>query len=86
MKNSTINHVKSQAKRLKKSNQHFTYCQCLDLVSQELLGVRCFHELRKITEAQAADPTTQLAPTPNEFRANEWPYFDLPALKQTTLA
>lgn len=86
MKASTINHLKSQAKRLKKSNQHFTYCQCLDLVSRELYGVRSFHELRKIIDAQATDSTLQLATIPNEFRANDWPYFDLPQFTQITPA
>ena len=84
MQASTINHVKSQAKRFRKSNQHFTYCQCLDLVSQEICGVRSFHELRKNIDQQAFDSKAQLASNPNEFRANDWPYFELPSFKQTT--
>ena len=81
MNASTINHIKSQAKRLKKSNQSFTYCQCLDRVSQKLYGVRNFRELRKILDVQHDDSIIVTESSPNEFRANDWPYFELSAFK-----
>jgi len=81
MDQSTIRHIKSQAKRLKKTNQTLTYCQCLDVVAKKY-GVRDFHTLQA-TPRQIEVPAKKsihsiYSELPNEFRANNWPYFDLP--------
>jgi hypothetical protein len=81
MDHSTIRHIKSQAKRLKKTNQTLTYCQCLNVVAQKF-GVRDFHALQAMLQqievtAKKSTHSTDFR-LPNEFRANDWPYFDLP--------
>lgn len=77
MNTSTIRHIKSQAKRLKKNKGNASYCQCLDLVSQQLYGVRSFHDLRRALETQLYG-SIEADSFPNEFRANDWPYFEIP--------
>ena len=81
MDHSTIRHIKSQAKRLKKTTQTLTYCQCLDVVVQKY-GVRNFHALQAIPQQIEAPAKKSTYSTkfrlPNDFRANDWPYFDLP--------
>jgi len=84
MNHSTIRHIKSQAKHLKKTNQTLTYCQCLNIIAQEKYGVRHFHELRTTSQKNESpllkSNATKCLALPNEFRANDWPYFDLPVL------
>ena len=82
MDHSTIRHIKSQAKRLKKTNQTLSYCQCLDFVAQKKYGARHFHSLLT-TLRQAETPSKKSAYIANlnllnDFRGNDWPYFDLP--------
>jgi len=81
MDHSTIRHIKSQAKRLKKTTQTLSYCQCLDVVSQKI-GVRNFHTLQATPQQTEAPAKQSMYSTnfrlPNNFRANDWPYFDLP--------
>ncbi len=78
MNQSSIRHIKSLAKRLKKENKSFSHCQCLDLVSQQLYGVRHFHELQNTVSAAQIIPVSIPTKTQTDIRCNDWPYFQIP--------
>ncbi len=85
MNQSTIRHIKSLAKRLKKENKSFSHCQCLDLVSQQLYGVRHFHELQNTAcFAKIIKPSIPTK-TQTDIRCNDWPYFHIPDFNQSNI-
>ena len=87
MDHSTIRHLKLQAKRLKQNSQTLTYCQCLNLVAQKNNGSRNFHELQRTFQQVSSNLSTHETnlSSPNDFRCNDWPYFDLPKLSEKNL-
>jgi hypothetical protein len=82
MNQSSIRHIKSLAKRLKKENHTLSYCQCLDQVSRQLYGARNFHELQSTASADAVLPSLIPTKTHTDIRCNDWPYFHIPAFNQ----
>ncbi len=78
MNQATIRHIKSLAKRLKKEHKSFSHCQCLDLVSQQLYGVRHFHELQNTVSSAQIISASIPAKAQTDIRCNDWPYFHIP--------
>ncbi len=81
---STVRHIKSLAKRLKKENKTLSYCQCLDLVAKQFHGARHFHELRNTVLTDEVIFFSIASKSETDIRCNDWPYFHIPAFNHST--